>query len=257
MMTRRCRRASWRASGENLDVVIKDTLVRAGVLERADELSDVSRGDVSFRRPLLRLDVDHVEAEPVFADDTVDATVSASTHAFGGIALRTAVPHSEKHIENKLFKESIVSRKDTREKFLTKRASDFCVRRLDRFFRRLGLLEGRIWIGPGWGGAVRALVSEVPELLERVEDAVVEAVWMVGEDGFTPVGDASGCSARAIEKPSANEIGRGPPDAIVESLRRTARQPLIEVVFREVELAGESVPESFLGSLVSVGVKGE
>ena len=51
----------------------------------------------------LGLHVDHVEAQPIFFDNPVDAAVAAFADDLGRVELRAAVPHRDEDIDNELL----------------------------------------------------------------------------------------------------------------------------------------------------------
>ena len=85
--------------------------------------------------PLLRLHVDRIEAQHVFADDAVDAAVAASSNTLGGVGFRTAIAERNEHVEDNVLEEAVITLDETPEELLGERSPDLTVSRIDRLLR--------------------------------------------------------------------------------------------------------------------------
>jgi hypothetical protein len=119
------------------------------------------------------------------------------------------------------------------------RGGELFVGALDRFLR--GVIGGRSAVE---GCCLRAAAgaAELSVLLELVEDAQVDAVGMMGEDGPAPVRDPRDSPAGARQQAGLDEMRQGPRQPVVEAALTAARQQFRAFVRGQVEAFSEGIP---------------
>lgn len=129
--------------------------------------------------PALRLEIDAIEAEPVFVDDAVDAAIATAADGAAGVLAGAAVAHFEEEFDDEALEE-VGAAAAMREEFHSEISFELRVDGFDLFLGILSLL--RWWhrdcrrIGfPVFGGA------EFYELWERVEKSDIDSGGFGGE----------------------------------------------------------------------------
>jgi len=130
----------------------EDPLLGSFPVQGADELLDLRTPDGAI--PFFGLDVNDIETEPIFANDTVDPFISGSADCLAGVLPGATVPHLQEKLDDELFKKSGSRSLDPPENFGGQASPHFEMSSLERLFGRLRLTE--------WGCLLRLLITSGP-----------------------------------------------------------------------------------------------
>src|SRR5438128_818743 len=84
--------------------------------------------------PPLGLNVDCIQAETVFFDNSVNAAIAALADALASVTTRPAITHLHKKFNDKRLEETWRARENAAKNFLSQTLSDVLMRKLKYFF---------------------------------------------------------------------------------------------------------------------------
>lgn len=125
------RRLAERGSGD------EDSFGGAEADQASDEAVHIGSSDGVAGCIALSLDIDPVETEAIFVDDSIDTAVAGATELGGGILVTAAITHGHRQVDNQLLEEGGTVGKDALEQFIAQGGLQGRIGRVDLLFRRL------------------------------------------------------------------------------------------------------------------------
>lgn len=214
------------ASVESVDIVVgglaefgggdKDALLGFLPLEGTDEFLDFGAADGGVAAPAFGLNVDGAEAELVFADDAVDAFISALAGDATGAFQFAAVAHALHKLHYQHLEEVEILLQNGGEQLILQRGVDLVDGVFNGILRR-GVVGGELGRFLGFGRArfrlSAAAALEGDEARVVAQRGVVYFGELSGKQFFPFFCDLVDAALGVVDEPRFFQVGTRPADA--------------------------------------------
>ncbi len=204
--------------------------------------------------PSLRLNAHYVQAQLVFLDDAVDASIARSTDRLSGVDERATVAHRHEQYgrtDETLEECRRASLQPLQQLVCDKSVAESLVRRLNLLFRRARFQH---LIDAGHFFAVSSALGELDVAGELTEEDQVDSLRLALKNrARLEIGDADVSPRLVGEQASHFHVSLRPRDPIGEDGLLAARKKFLLLLVGEIEMSGEAGRHFPHGVILAIG----